>query len=137
MLGFKAIGMYSMAVNTDWTGFPNASDGYQVRAGTDPLNAASSVVLGFFDALAPAGPDRGLANAPFQFYVAKAGSYPFRLMYYQSAGSANLEWFILNADGTRTLIDDAGQGRRDPDLLPVDGGSTPSAGLTVSGERDG
>jgi hypothetical protein len=64
-------------------------------------------VLGFFDANAPAGPARGMANAPFQFYVAKAGSYPFRLMYYQSAGSANLEWFILNSDGTRTLINDA------------------------------
>jgi hypothetical protein len=107
VLEFKAVGMYNMAVNTDWTGFPNATDGYQVRAGTDPLNAASSVVLGFFDANAPAGPTRGMANAPFQFYVAKAGSYPFRLMYYQSAGSANLEWFILNPDGTRTLINDA------------------------------
>ncbi len=106
-LQFKQAGMYNMAVNTDWTGFPNATDGYQVRAGRDPLDPASSVVLGFFDALAPAGPERGMANAPFQFYVSTPGIYPFRLMYYQSAGSANLEWFILNPDGTRTLINDA------------------------------
>jgi hypothetical protein len=106
-LEFKAPGMYTMAVNTDWTGFPNASDGYLVRAGANPLVLASSVTLGYFDALAPAGPARGVANSPFQFYVPQAGSYPFRLMYYQTAGSANLEWFVLNADGTRTLINDA------------------------------
>ncbi|MCW5558408.1 MAG: LamG domain-containing protein [Verrucomicrobiae bacterium] len=104
---FTAPGMYTMAVNTDWTGFPNASDGYQVRAGVNPLAPASSVVLGFFDALAPTVPERGVANSPFQFYVPTAGSYPFRLLYYQTAGSANLEWYILNADGTRTLINDA------------------------------
>jgi hypothetical protein len=63
--------------------------------------------LGYFDALAPAGPARGVANSPFQFYVSQAGIYLFRLMYYQTAGSANLEWFVLNPDGTRTLINDA------------------------------
>ncbi len=106
-LEFKTPGMYTMAVNTDWTGFPNGSDGYLVRAGADPLVSASSVTLGYFDALAPAGPARGVANSPFQFYVPQTGIYPFRLMYYQTAGSANLEWFVLNADGTRTLINDA------------------------------
>ena len=105
-LEFKAPGMYTMAVNTDWTGFPNASDGYLVRAGADPLVSASSVTLGYFDALAPAGPARGVANSPFQFYVSQAGIYLFRVMYYQTAGSANLEWFVLNTDGTRTLIND-------------------------------
>jgi hypothetical protein len=45
-----------------------------------------------------------LANSPFQFYVARAGIYPFRLMYYQSNGGASLEWFIVNPDGTRTLV---------------------------------
>ena len=105
-LEFKAAGLYIMAVNTDWTGFPNGSDGYLVRAGVNPLDAGSSVILGFFDALAPAGSDRGVANTPFQFYVPRAGIYPFRLMYYQTSGSANLEWFVLNPDGTRTLIND-------------------------------
>jgi len=107
-LEFRTPGMYTMAVNTDWTGFPNGTDGYLVRAGTNPLDAASSIRVGFFDALAPDGPARGVANSPFQFYVSKAGIYPFRLMYYQSAGTANLEWFLLNADGTRTLINDTG-----------------------------
>jgi hypothetical protein len=105
-LEFPAPGMYTMAVNTDWTGFPNATDGYLVRAGADPRSASSSVVLGYFDALAPVGPASGVANSPFQFYVPQAGIYPFRLMYYQSTGSANLEWYMLNPDGTRTLIND-------------------------------
>ena len=105
-LEFKTPGMYTMAVNTDWTGFPNASDGYLVRAGVNPIDPASSIRVGFFDALAPEGPTRGVANSPFQFYVSKAGIYPFRLLYYQTAGSANLEWFLVNADSTRALIND-------------------------------
>ncbi|MBL9127493.1 MAG: LamG domain-containing protein [Verrucomicrobiales bacterium] len=105
-LQFANAGMYTMAVNTDWTGFPNFSDGYMVRVGTNPLEAAGSTRIGFFDALAPEGPDRGVANSPFQFYVGKPGIYPFRLLYFQTAGSANLEWFLVNADNTRALVND-------------------------------
>lgn len=105
-LEFTSPGMYTMVVNTDWTGFPNASDGFLVRAGLNPQDTNSAVKLGYFDALAPVGSDRGIANSPFQFYVPQAGIYPFRLMYYQSGGGANLEWFMLNADGTRSLIND-------------------------------
>ena len=122
-LEFTTPGMYSMAVNTDWTGFPNATDGYLVRAGSNPTNAASSTVLGFFDANAPSGPERGVANSPFQFYVPQPGIYPFRLMYYQSAGTANLEWYILNPDGTRTLINDPAAG-----AIPAYYAWTPSTG---------
>ena len=128
-LEFTAPGMYSMAVNTDWTGFPNGSDGYLVRAGANPQVAASSVTLGFFDALAPAGPTRGVANNPFQFYVPKAGTYPFRVMYYQTAGSANLEWFVLNADGTRALINDTTNAKAIPAYYQW---TTPPAAPTLS-----
>ncbi|MCC7373810.1 MAG: LamG domain-containing protein [Verrucomicrobiales bacterium] len=113
-LEFPAAGMYTMVVNTDWTGFPNESDGFQVRAGVDPKDAASSVVLGFFDALAPAGPERGVANSPFLVYVPKAGIYPFRLLYFQTAGTANLEWFTTDADGVRALIGDSANAKSIP-----------------------
>ncbi len=113
-LEFDVPGMYTMVVNTDWTGFPNESDGFQVRSGTEPTNATSSVVLGFFDALAPAGPDRGVANSPFLVYVPKAGIYPFRLLYFQTAGTANLEWFTTDADGVRALIGDAANAKSVP-----------------------
>jgi hypothetical protein len=105
-LTFPSPGMYTMAVVTDWTGFPDSDDGFQLRAGADPTNAASSVVVGFFDSAAPDGAGRGAANSPLQFYVPKAGSYPFRLMYYQTTGGAQLEWVLLNPDGTRSLIND-------------------------------
>ncbi len=131
-LEFKAPGMYTMAVNTDWTGFPNGSDGYLVRAGANPLAAGSSVTLGYFDALAPAGPTRGVANSPFQFYVPQAGIYPFRLMYYQTTGSANLEWFVLNPDGTRTLINDAAKADAIPAYYQW---TTPPAAPTLSVTR--
>lgn len=112
---FPSTGMYTMVVNTDWTGFPNESDGFQVRAGVDPLNAGSSVVLGYFDALAPVGPARGVANSPFLVYVPKAGIYPFRLLYWQTSGTANLEWFTSDADGLRALVGDPAQ----PKSLPA------------------
>jgi hypothetical protein len=105
-LNFTTPGIYTMRVVTDWTGFPDAEDGFQLRAGPNPTNAASSVVLGFFDAAAPTGPNRGVADSPFQFYVPKAGAYPFRLMYYQTTGSAQLEWLLENSDGTRSLVND-------------------------------
>ncbi|MGE3311092.1 MAG: LamG domain-containing protein [Limisphaerales bacterium] len=104
VLEFATPGMYTMAVNTDWTGFPNGSDGYSVRVGSGP----TGVPMGYFNALAPVGPERGVANSPFQFYVSRAGLYPFRLLYYQTTGSANLEWFMVNPDGTRSLINDTG-----------------------------
>ncbi len=103
---FTAPGMYTMAVVTDWTGFPDQDDGFQLRSGPNPKDPASSVVLGFFDAGAPAGPSRGVADSPLQFYVPKAGSYPFRLLYYQTSGSAQLEWIMVNPDGTRSLVND-------------------------------
>jgi hypothetical protein len=131
-LEFTNTGMYTVAVNTDWTGFPNATDGYQVRVGVNPLNAASSTVVGFFDANAPAGPARGVANSPFQFYVTKAGIYPFRLLYYQSTGSANLEWFVVNPDGTRTLINDPDKSDAVPAYYKW---TTPPQGPTLSISR--
>jgi hypothetical protein len=105
-LSFPAAGIYTTAVVTDWTGFPDQDDGFQLRVGANPTNTTSSVVLGFFDSAAPTGPSRGVADSPIQFYVPKAGSYPFRLMYYQSTGGAQLEWIMQNPDGTRSLIND-------------------------------
>ncbi|MHC1766047.1 MAG: LamG domain-containing protein [Verrucomicrobiia bacterium] len=112
-LEFTTPGMYTMVVNTDWTGFPNESDGYLLRAGSNPKDPNASVTLSFFDALAPAGV-RGLANSSFMVYVPKAGVYPFRLLYYQSGGTANLEWFAVHDDGARVLINDTSKPRAIP-----------------------
>ena len=103
-LEFPEPGMYTMAVNTDWTGFPNEEDGYLIQSGADPLDPDSRVTLSFFDALAPAGTERGLANSPFLIYVPQAGIYPFRLMYFQGDGTANLEWYALNDEDRKSVV---------------------------------
>lgn len=130
-LEFTTPGMYTMVVNTDWTGFPNEEDGYLLRAGADPLDANSSVTLSFFDALAAPGV-RGLANSPFLVYVPQAGIYPFRLMYYQGDGTANLEWFVLYEDGTRVLINDAANTRAISAYYEWESVSAPALSLTRS-----
>ena len=43
--------------------------------------------------------DNGPANESFQFYVANAGLYPFRLVWEQGGGDSYLEWFEVPASG--------------------------------------
>jgi hypothetical protein len=131
-LEFTEAGMYTMVVNTDWTGFPNEEDGYLLRAGSDPTDPASSVTLSFFDALAPAGV-RGLANSSFLVYVPQPGIYPFRLLYYQGDGTANLEWFELHEDGTRVLINDTANARTIPAYYEWEFTAAPTLGVARSG----
>src|SRR5262249_42924268 len=38
--------------------------------------------------------------------VKQAGIYPFRLVYWQQAGGASVEWYVVDSAGTRTLIND-------------------------------
>jgi len=48
----------------------------------------------------------GAVDVNFGFAVPAAGLYPLRLVAGQESGTANLEWFSINPDGTRTLIND-------------------------------
>jgi hypothetical protein len=41
--------------------------------------------------------------------VPQAGVYPFRLLYYQGAGGAQLRWLTVNRDGSQTLLNDLEQ----------------------------
>ncbi|MCI0536301.1 MAG: hypothetical protein L0Z50_13860, partial [Verrucomicrobiales bacterium] len=81
-------GLYTMVVNSD--------DGFQVSAGT--ANNPSAYVLGQFDA------GRGAADTVFYFKVDQPGVYFFRLLWFEGGGGANVEWFTVNADGTRALV---------------------------------
>jgi hypothetical protein len=103
---FTQPGMYTMAVITDWTGFPDAADGFELRCGPKPEDASSCVVLGFFQPGDTNAATRGVENAPLQFYVPKAGYYPFRLFYFESSTASQLEWIMENTDGTRALVND-------------------------------
>jgi hypothetical protein len=103
---FTQPGMYTMAVITDWTGFPDAADGFELRCGPNPEDASSCVVLGLFQPGDTDAATRGVENAPLQFYVPKAGYYPFRLFYFESSSASQLEWIMENPDGTRSLVND-------------------------------
>ncbi len=48
----------------------------------------------------------GAVDVTFGFAVPAAGVYPLRLLAGQEAQTANLEWFSINPDGTRLLIND-------------------------------
>jgi hypothetical protein len=48
----------------------------------------------------------GAVDVTFGFAVPEAGIYPVRLVAGQEAGNANLEWFSIQPDGTRILIND-------------------------------
>jgi hypothetical protein len=74
-------GRYRMGVNSD--------DGFVVSTGFHPRDVFAST-LGRFDG------GRGATDSLFQFEIAEAGLYPFRLLYYQGDGEGNVEWFMSN-----------------------------------------
>ena len=87
-LEFTQTGLYTMVVNSD--------DGFQVSAGT--TNQPNRFVLGAYDA------GRGQADSIFYFKIDKAGVYFFRLLYFEGGSDARVEWFTVNTDGSRALV---------------------------------
>lgn len=75
-----------------------SDDGFKLTSGATPRDA-NGIVLGFRNG--------GTADMTFDFFVPKAGLYPFRLVWYERGGGAHVEWFSVNpANGERTLIND-------------------------------
>lgn len=99
-LEFPEAGYYRMGVNSD--------DGFKVSLGgpgdRGPMdNALANALNGaFFNA------GRGAADTIFGFAVPAAGVYPMRLIWYEGGGGANVEWFTVGSDGTKTLINAEG-----------------------------
>ena len=87
-LELSTVGVYTMVVNSD--------DGFQVSVG--PSSNPTSLVLGKFDG------GRGAADSLFYFKVLKPGVYPFRLLWFEGDSDARVEWFTVNADGSRALV---------------------------------
>jgi hypothetical protein len=84
-------GAYTMGVNSD--------DGFKVTAG--PLSRdAFATPLGLFDA------GRGSADTLFDFVVEQDGVYPFRLLWFEGTGDANVEWFMVSPTGQKILLND-------------------------------
>lgn len=88
-------GRHVMGVNSD--------DGFVVFSGVHHKDLLA-VSLGRFDG------GRGSADTIFQFEVTEAGLYPFRLLYYQGGGGANLEWFTVDPiTDQKVLVNDRTQ----------------------------
>lgn len=84
-------GFYQMGFNSD--------DGFKVTYGVTP-GAANAPIAGEFQG------GRGAATTRFNFLVQEAGLYPFRAIWYEGNGGANLEWWTIAPDGSRVLIND-------------------------------
>jgi hypothetical protein len=79
----------------------NSDDGFRTTAGF--LNDAP-LLLGEFNG------GRSSADTVFTVVVEEAGVYAFRTVYFEGGGSANLEWAIQRADGSRVLLNDTANG---------------------------
>lgn len=94
ILEFPSAGLYQMGVNSD--------DGFRVAtAAPDPRPPVKAQTLGQFDA------GRGSADTLFNFAVESAGIYAFRTVWENGGGDANLEWFMVQSDGKKVLINDS------------------------------
>ena len=89
------VGATTMGVNSD--------DGFRTTSG-NPSDAMQAIRLGEFDG------GRGAANTIFTIVVEEAGVYPFRTVWEEGGGGANIEWFSVKADGTKVLVNDRANG---------------------------
>jgi hypothetical protein len=89
---FPEAGPVTMTVNSD--------DGFRVTHGEDPAISDDDIELGVFSG------GRGAADTTFRFIVPEPGIYPFRLLWYEGGGGANVEWWTQDSAGVRHLIND-------------------------------
>jgi len=95
-VSFPSAGFYTMGVNSD--------DGFNMSVGIDPSKYGTNgpaLVLGDFNG------GRGSSDTDYSFYVQAAGTYRFRLLYYNGGGGANCEWTSIDpGTGIRYLLND-------------------------------
>ncbi|MGI9244788.1 MAG: sugar-binding protein, partial [Verrucomicrobiales bacterium] len=88
-------GFITMGVNSD--------DGFRAEGGIVE-ETQMRLRLGEFD-----GP-RGAADTTFLINVPEAGIYPFRAVWQNGGGGANIEIFTLKEDGSKVLLNDVANG---------------------------
>ena len=94
-------------------------DGYQDLPAVMIMNADGAKIMSALpgDVIGSITPDntpalgefngaRGSADSLFSFIVSKAGVYPFRCIWYEGNGGANLEWFMVTTAGAKILVND-------------------------------
>ena len=75
-------------------------NGLRISLGSDPAPR-----LGEFN-----NNGRGAADTIFGFVVPTAGVYPLRCVWQQGGGGGNVEWFTVNEDDTKVLLNDSKAG---------------------------
>ena len=85
-----ARGSYTLGVNSD--------DGFQATIGAN-FGDLGAQVLGEFNG------GRGASDTTFDIVVEEAGLYPFRVLWFEGGGGANVEIFSM-VNGAKTLIND-------------------------------
>lgn len=81
----------------------NSDDGFKTTAG-NVYDIFRAQVAGEFSG------GRGASDTSYDVYVAEAGIYPFRTVWEEGGGGANIEWKLVKADGTKVLINDVANG---------------------------
>jgi hypothetical protein len=91
-LHFPQAGTYTLIFNSD--------DGFRTYTYTNPREQLNSIIVSQFD------DGRGASDTLALVYVSEAGYYPFRTVWFEGAGGANMEWSAITPGGTRALIND-------------------------------
>ena len=98
-INFPEAGVYTMYFNSD--------DGFRTTAYQSADEVLTSLVIGQFDG------GRGASDTTTTLYVPQAGNYPFRSVWFEGGGGANLEWSAQEVAPTptaRLLINDSTAG---------------------------
>lgn len=81
----------------------NSDDGFRTTTGI-PWDVTKALVAGEYSG------GRGSSDTTFTIVAQEAGVYPFRTVYENGGGDANVEWFTVKADGTKVLLNDTANG---------------------------
>ncbi|MCP5527538.1 MAG: discoidin domain-containing protein [Verrucomicrobiales bacterium] len=89
---FTTPGLKTMVVNSD--------DGFEVTTGIKGATLEEKKYL----SLGIADYGKGASDIVFWFKVEQAGVYYMRLLWFEGDGGANCEWFTVNDNGSRALV---------------------------------
>ena len=95
-LEFPAAGVYRMGVDSD--------DGFRVSTSKSAADKLG-LVLGQFDG----GRGANGTGTQFTFVIQQAGIYPIRLIWMNGGGGSNIEWFSIQPNGTKILVNDSNE----------------------------
>ena len=92
-LEFPSTGVYTLGVNSN--------DGYRLATAANNKDVAAAVLA----------QSDYIAKATLTLAVPQAGIYPFRLVWENRSTGAQLEWYSVDADGDKILINDISTSR--------------------------